>query len=255
MKKATIWKYVLVAALVLVVVYAVVQVTRENFATANPLPTVEDFNRFDTNAGKIQDGLMAKYKEKLPPSEVLETERLEAYSKNAPRNLKKLYDYIMDNVLPLIPPEAYPYVPTETQKKMNTWMMLVVLGPKFIPKLADMAEQSPSAPDFSAWVDQVASQVIPEWVNNPAGQKLIPLTKSYTSTINIPAGYLAGPNDTRPAATVPNPMYWLYRYIYGNPPSMGSKVVAPTNPASKPGSCNPSVKSVPGGFNETKCFN
>lgn len=254
MKKTKIWKYVLVAALVLVVAYAVLQVTRENFASANPLPTAEDFKMLDTNIGKIQTGINEKYKDKMPAKGVYDAELLEAYSKFSPRNVKKLYDYIVDNVLPLIPPEAYPYALTEDQKKMNTWIMIIVLGPTFIPKLAAMAAQSPSAPDFSAWVDQVTSQVIPDWVNNPAGQKLIPLTKSYTSTINSPAGILPGPNGTMPASTIPNPAYWLYRYIYGNPPSMGSKVVAPTNPATKPGSCNPSLKSVPGGVNEIKCF-
>lgn len=249
MKKSKIWKYVLVAALVLVVAYAVFQVTRENFASANPLPTRQDFVKTNETIAKKFDEVRAANPNKLPAN-IDETVR----DTSGTPPVKKLYDYIIDNIVPLIPPEAYPYVPTEEQKKMNTWVMILVFGPKIMPQLADIAAQSPTAPDFSAWVDQVTSQVIPDFVNNPVAQKLIPLTKSYTSTINVPAGILLGPNGPGPAVTIPNPAYWTYKYIYGNPPSMGSKVVPPPSSTGKSSSCHPSLKGIPGGVDEVKCF-
>ena len=132
-----------------------------------------------------------------------------------------------------------------------------------IAPLAYAVRQQSSAPTVPEFVDMVIktlkdnSQPAPpaDWpMGDPQTKGLIDQMKKGETTIQTPEG-----------DTIPNPAYWLHKYIYGE-----AKTAAKSGPASATssackgisagaggggGKCTPSVTPVPGGVSEIRCFN
>jgi len=114
-------------------------------------------------------------------------------------------------------------------------------------------KQQSSPPTLSAFIDMGVKIFIDNAPNkpemNPKLQGLIDQMKKGETTIEHPD-----------MGTIPNPGYWAYKYIYGDP-----KTPAKSGPASATSSsgspalgsskCVSSIHSVPGGMTETRCFN
>jgi hypothetical protein len=133
----------------------------------------------------------------------------------------------------------------------------------FIVPFAYSVNQQSSPPTLSAFID-MAINVFKENANAPAGwpdsdsgiKGLIDQAKKGEPTIQNLDGN-----------TIPNPGYWAYKYIYGDPKAApsGPPAASSSSTSSKTssgsigggggGKCTPSLQQVPGGITETRCFN
>jgi hypothetical protein len=121
--------------------------------------------------------------------------------------------------------------------------------------LAYAVKQQSSPPTMTAFVDMMVKIVkdnAPNQVNIDSQQQaLIDQAKKGETTMTMPNG-----------ETYPNPAYWFYIYIYGQPKTASPPSTMPSGSAKKSsggsiggGKCTPSVVQIPGGVTETRCFN
>jgi hypothetical protein len=260
------WKYIFYAVIALVLLYVVFfGSTREHFASVNPLPTAADFAALTAIEKREEQALGSR--------RVSQGKYADIILKSAPESFKAAVRFYRANVVPLLP---YSVVKANTNDdgSDNFDFLLLYFGNSFkdifVLPFAYAVKQQTSPPTLSAFID-MGVKTYKDNVNLRPGdtwpdrqtQMIIDEMKKGEPTITPP----------EQSQTLPNPGYWGYRYIYGDPK------VAPSGPA-KPqaasktgkastggaagaagaggiaaGKCTPSFQQVPGGITETRCFN
>jgi len=219
MKK--IWKYIFYAVLVLVILYIVFRSTRERFASVNPIPTAADFTELETVVKRAGDKRVDGKQQSWPQmgAEILKT---------APASIKSVAKFSRTNIIPLLP---YKVVKANTQPDGDTFDFLLILFTQMykdilILPLAYAVKQQSSPPTLSAFVDMVvkiAKDNAPQPINIDSQQQgIIDQMKKGETTISMPDG-----------ETFPNPGYWMYKYIYGEPKSASPPSTMPSGSANK----------------------
>lgn len=249
MKK--IWKYVLYAAVILFVLYIVFRSTRERFTSVNPIPTGADI---DALSALLKAADQDAVKNKIPPPQMAAN-----VLKKAPESIKAAIKFSRANVIPLLPYQVVKANTTPDGDMLDYWTMFFIPMYKdvMILPLAYAVKQQSSPPTLSAFIDMAvktfrdnAPQAQPPL--DPQQVALIDQMKKGETTIQMPDG-----------STLPNPGYWGYKYIYGEPKlaSSGSSTSTPSKASSGSiggggggGKCTPSVLQIPGGVTETRCF-
>lgn len=250
MKK--IWKYVLYAAVILFVLYIVFRSTRERFASVNPLPTAADL-------AAVEAALKREGEKREGGKQPSWSKMAAGVLKTAPESIKAAIKFSRANIIPLLP---YNAVKANTNDdgsdNFDYWTLVFIPMYKdiMILPLAYAVKQQSSPPTLSAFIDMAvktfrdnAPQAQPPL--DPQQVALIDQMKKGETTIQMPDG-----------STLPNPGYWGYKYIYGEPKSGSSGSSTSTSTPSKAssgsigggGKCTPSVLQIPGGVTETRCF-
>lgn len=247
------WKYIFYAVIALVLLYVVFfSSTRERFTSVNPLPTEADFAALQAAAKRIEGKTVEGKQQSWPQmgAEILKT---------APASIKSAAKFSRANIIPLLP---YRVVKANTEAdgdSFDFWLLMFLPAYKdmLILPLAYAVKQQSSPPTLSAFVDMVvkiAKDNAPNPINiGPQEQTVINEMKKGETTITPP-----GQGDT-----FPNPAYWGYIYIYGQPKTASQPSTMPSGSAKKSsggsigggGKCTPSVLQIPGGVTETRCFN
>ena len=245
------WKYIFYAVIALVLLYVIFGSTRERFTSVNPLPTQADFTALEAVAKRAGDKRVDGKQQSWHQmgAEIL---------KNAPESIKSMIKFSRSNIIPLLP---YRVVKANTEPEGDnfdflTMMFMPMYKDILILPLAYAVKQQSSPPTMTAFVDMVvkiAMDNAPQKINIDAlQQKLIDQMKKGETTIQTPEG-----------DTYPNPGYWAYKYIYGDPKAApsgppaasSSSTSSKTSSGSIGGKCTPSLQQVPGGITETRCFN
>ena len=237
MKK--IWKYVLYAAVIIFVLYIVFRSTRERFASVNPLPTAADLAALKESFEKLE-------KTRVSANSITMTQMAGNILKTAPESIKSMIRFSRANIIPLLP---YNVVKSNTNPdgsdNLDYWTLVIMPMYKdmLILPLAYAVKQQSSPPTLPAFIDMVVKIVRdngpqPPRAIDPEQQGLIDQAKKGEPTMQMPNG-----------DTFPNPGYWGYKYIYGDP-----KVAPPGGIGGTTGKCTPSVQKIAGGVIETKCF-
>jgi hypothetical protein len=247
MKK--IWKYIFYAVIALVLLYVIFGSTRERFTSVNPLPTAADI---DALSALLKAGDQDAVKNKTPPPQIAAN-----IVKKAPESIKSIIKFSRANFIPLLPYQVVKANTTPDGDLLDYWTLVFIpmLKDSLILPLAYSVKQQSSPPTLSAFIDMAVKTFRD---NGPGGSgplepeqlKLIEDAKKGETTIQFPDGN-----------TFPNPGYWMYKYIYGEPKSASS---TPTSTSSRTssgsigggggGKCTPSVLQIPGGVTETRCF-
>jgi hypothetical protein len=246
MKK--IWKYIFYAVLVLVILYIVFRSTRERFASVNPIPTAADI---DALSALLKAGDQDAAKNNIPAPQMAAN-----IVKKAPESIKSIIQFSRANVIPLLPYQVVKNNTTPDGDMLDYWTLMFIpwFKDSLVLPLAYAVKQQSSPPTLSAFID-MAVKIVRD--NSPSNQplepdqlKLIEAAKKGETTMQFPDGN-----------TFPNPGYWAYKYIYGEPKSASS---TPTSTSSRTssgsigggggGKCTPSVLQIPGGVTETRCF-
>lgn len=249
MKK--IWKYVLYAAVILFVLYIVFRSTRERFTSVNPIPTGADI---DALSALLKAADQDAVKNKTPPPQMAAN-----VLKKAPESVKSVIKFSRANVIPLLPYQVVKANTTPDGDMLDYWTMFFIPMYKdvMILPLAYALKQQSSPPTLSAFID-MAVKTFRDNANIRPGdtwpdkqtQTVIDEMKKGETMITPP-----GQNET-----LPNPGYWGYKYIYGEPKSGSSGASTSTMSKTSTGSiggggkCTPSVLQIPGGVTETRCF-
>lgn len=251
------WKYIFYAVLALVLLYVVFfSSTRERFASVNPLPTAADL-------AAVEAALKREGEKREGGKQPSLSQMAAGVLKTAPESIKAAIKFSRANIIPLL---SYNAVKSNTNPdgsdNFDYWTLVFIPMYKdvMILPLAYAVKQQSSPPTLSAFIDMAvkifrdnAPQAQPPL--DPQQIAVIDEMKKGEPTITPP-----GQNET-----FPNPGYWGYKYIYGDPK------VAPPPPASKStstssktssgsigggggGKCTPSVLQIPGGVTETRCF-
>ena len=245
------WKYIFYAVIALVLVYVVFfSSTRERFTSVNPLPTEADFAALQAAAKRVEAKRVEGKQQSWPQlgAEILKT---------APASIKSVVKFSRANIIPLLP---YRVVKANTDADGDNFDFLTMV---FLPMYKDIlilplayaVKQQSSPPTLSVFVDMVIkifNDNAPQKLTIDAlMQKLINEAKKGETTIQTPEG-----------DTFPNPAYWMYVYIYGQPKTASPPSTMPSGSAKKSsggsiggGKCTPSVVQIPGGVTETRCFN
>jgi hypothetical protein len=244
------WKYIFYAVLALVLLYVIFGSTRERFTSVNPLPTQADYAAFAQLVEKLKPEFVSK-----PNSEA---QFVAAILKSAPESFRAPNRFFRANIFPLLP---YAVVKNNTKPDGSDnfdnfiYFAMDVYKETIILPLAYAVKQQSSPPTLSAFIDMVvkiAKDGNPNMKIDAEAQGLIDQAKKGETTIQMPNG-----------DTLPNPGYWGYKYIYGDPkaapsgppPSSSSSTSSKTSSGSIGGKCTPSLQQVPGGITETRCFN
>lgn len=240
------WKYIFYAVISLVLLYVVFfSSTRERFASVNPLPTEADFTALEV-AARRTEGKQLSFATQGP--EILKT---------APASIKSLAKFSRTNIIPLLPYKAVKQMTQPEGDTFDFWVILITRMYKdiLVLPLAYAVKQQSSPPTMTAFVDMVvkiAKDNAPNPINIDSKQQaLINDMKKGETTIQAEGD------------TYPNPAYWLYIYIYGQPKTASPPSTMPSGSAKKSsggsigggGKCTPSVLQIPGGVTETRCFN
>uniref|UniRef100_A0A6C0B515 Uncharacterized protein n=1 Tax=viral metagenome TaxID=1070528 RepID=A0A6C0B515_9ZZZZ len=243
MKK--IWKYIFYAAVILLVLYALFQSTREGFTTANPLPSEAELDALEASFTKAQ-AEASKNNIKYPQ---MATNVLQA----APQSVKAVAKFVKANIIPLLPYKMAKNAQTPEGDVTDYFIVIFMIMTKkpLIAPLAYAVRQQSAAPTLPAFIDMTVKTVKENGTPPPPAdwpdattRGLIEQMKKGETTIQTPEG-----------DTVPNPGYWGYKYIYGEPKAAGSAASSSGSPALGSSKCVPSVHSIPGGMTETRCFN
>ena len=183
----------------------------------------------------------------------------------APESVKALAKYLKANVIPLLPYRVMKNTQTPDGDMIDYYMVLFIPLYKdalFAPLAYSLNQQS-SAPTLPAFVDMVIKMVkdnakptpAADWpMGDPKMKAIVDDMKKAETTIQADG------------ETFPNPAYWLYKYIYGEPKAGGGAAppvssTSRTSPNANGGNvgtgpkCTPSLQQVPGGITETRCFN
>jgi hypothetical protein len=235
------WKYIFYAVLALVLLYVVFGSTRERFTSVNPLPTAADLSAVEAalkrEGEKTEDGKQPSWPQIAA-----------AVLKTAPESIKAALRFSRENIIPLLP---YNVVKSNTNPdgsdNFDFWTLMSMRSYKdiMILPIAYAVKQQSSPPTLPAFID-MAVKVFKDNTNPGAAwpdkqtQTIIDEMKKGEPTIQPP-----GQGDT-----LPNPGYWAYKYIYGDPKAAppGGGIGGTT------GKCTPSVQKIAGGVIETKCF-
>jgi hypothetical protein len=246
--------YAGIAAAILLLVYALFQSTRETFTSVNPIPSDAEMTALQASFDRaMQDG--GKNNIPLPQRG---TNVLQA----APQSVKAVAKFLKANVLPLLPYSMAKGAQTPDGDITDYMIVLIMLmaNKSFIAPLGYAVRQQSSAPTLPEFVDmsvkifkENSSPPPPaDWPKGTQQQFVIDDMKKGGTTVEAPQ-------------TIPNPAYWLHKYIYGD-----AKMPATSGPASATssagkgisagaggggGKCSPSVTPVPGGVSEIRCFN
>lgn len=256
------WKYIFYAVIALVLLYVVFfSSTRERFTSVNPLPTGADMDALLAVFNKERDEGRLKFG--VPDQSVTAT-----ILKRAPESIKSVIKFSRSNIIPLMP---YKVVKGNTNPdgsdNFDFWTLSIIPMYKdllFVP-LAYAVKQQSSPPTLPAFID-MAVKVVRDNGHQPPPtidaqqQGIIDQAKKGETTIQMPDG-----------DTYPNPGYWAYKYIYGDPkaapsgPASSSSSTSRTGGAASggggggggigSGKCTPSLQQIPGGITETRCFN
>jgi hypothetical protein len=249
------WKYIFYAVIALVLLYVIFfSSTREHFKSLNPIPTGPDLDAL-TASFQRAEAERSKNKTTVPQ---MGTSVLQS----APQSVKAVAKYIRANVVPLLPYSMAKNAQTPDGDMIDYYIVLLMPMYKdmLIAPLAYSVNQQAAAPTLPAFIDMVV-KIIKEngkppppasWPD-PETQRVIDLMKRGETTIQLA-------NDT-----FPNPGYWGYKYIYGDPKGASSSTVVsggtPRGGGGSPGGisgggrCTPSLQQIPGGVTETRCFN
>jgi len=240
--------YAAIAAGILVLVYVLFQSTRETFTSVNPLPSEAEMTALEATFNKAQADA-SKNNIKYPQ---VGTNVLQA----APQSVKALAKFIKANVIPLLSYRMTKSAQTPDGDATDFYILLFMLmaTKPLIAPLAYTIRQQSAAPTLPAFVD-MAIKILkdnarpPPPADWPMGdlrmKELIDQMKKGETTVQTPD------------ETIPNPAYWGYKYIYGEPkaPAATSAASSSGSPALGSSKCVPSVHSIPGGMTETRCFN
>ena len=246
--------YAGIAAAILLLVYALFQSTRETFTSVNPLPSEAELDALEATFIK---GRTDADKNNIKYTQV-GTNILQA----APQSVKSVVKFLKANVIPLLPYSMAKQAQTP-DGDITDLIILVYLtaaNKPFIAPLGYAVRQQSSAPTLPEFVD-MSVKILKEnsrpplpadWPKGTQQQFVIDDMKKGGTTVEVPQ-------------TIPNPAYWLHKYIYGE-----AKTLAKSGPASSAssagggisagaggggGKCTPSVTPVPGGVSEIRCFN
>lgn len=247
MKK--IWKYVLYAVVILFVLYIVFRSTRERFTSVNPLPTGADIDTLQTSFKKAQnDAVKNKMSQPQIAANVLKT---------APASIKSIIKFSRANVIPLLPYQVVKVNTTPDGDMLDYWTLFFIpmFKDSLILPLAYAVRQQSSPPTLSAFID-MGVKIFRD--NAPSAQP--PLEPQQVALIDqMKKGETTMQFE---GSSFPNPGYWAYKYIYGEPKSASSTSTSSPSKASSGsiggggggGKCTPSVLQIPGGVTETRCF-
>lgn len=249
------WKYIFYAVIALVLLYVIFGSTRERFTSVNPLPTAADFAALKPAFDKVN--------KQFEGQQQVEGKVATAALKTLPESFKAMSRFVRANVVPLLP---YKMVKASTKPDgsdvYDFYLLFFVEIYKdiLILPLAYAVKQQSSPPTMTAFVDmmvKIFNDNAPQPINIDAPmQKLIDEIKKGETTFQFHTG-----------DTMPNPGYWLYKYIYGDPKAApsGPPAASSSSTSSKTssgsigggggGKCTPSLQQVPGGITETRCFN
>jgi len=241
--------YAGIAAAILLLVYALFQSTREGFTTANPLPSEAELDALEASFTKAQ-AEASKNNIKFPQ---MATNVLQA----APQSVKAVDKFLKANVIPLLPYRMAKGAQTPDGDQTDYFIVIFMIMSKksLIAPLAYAVRQQSAAPTLPAFVDMVVKTVKENGTPPPPAdwpdattRGLIDQAKKGETTLQMPNG-----------DTFPNPAYWGYKYIYGEPKAAGSAASSAASSSGSPAlgssKCVPSVHSIPGGMTETRCFN
>jgi hypothetical protein len=257
------WKYIFYAVIALVLVYVVFfSSSRERFNSVNPLPSEAEMTALEATYNKAR----ADADKNNIPYAQMRTNVLQG----APQSVKSVVKFLKANVIPLLPYSMAKEAQTPQGDITDLIIIhyLILATKPFIAPLVYAVRQQSSAPTLPEFVD-MSVKILKEnsrpplpadWPAGTQEQFVIADMKKGGTTVEAPQ-------------TIPNPAYWLHKYIYGDPK------VAPSGPA-KPqaasktgkassggaagaagaagiaaGKCSPSFQQVPGGITETRCFN
>ena len=247
-------KYILYVLLGLVVVYLVFRATRENFTSVNPLPTAKDYADLTTAIKTIGEE-DSKNQVQYNGGDVGAK-----YIAKAPNSIRTLANFIKSNVIPLLPYEIAKNLSTPQGDMTDVYIIIAIqMSAQFMPQIAYEVSQSPSAPSYADWVPKIVNAVTRGSPVPSEAAASVEAMKSYTPTVTV-----VDP-QTKKNITIPNPPYWMYKYIYGDQPISTPKVDLPvvkmgtaagqSNPTPGPdSSCHPTYASISGGTTETRCF-
>lgn len=244
MKK--IWKYVFYAAVILLVLYVVFQSTREGFTSANPIPSEAELDALQASLDRAQADA---YKNKIPFPQV-GTNILQS----APQSVKAVHKFLKANVIPLLPYKMAKSAQTPDGDATDFYILLFMSmsNKSLVTPLAYAVRQQSSAPSIPEFVDMAVKIVKENMKPAPAADWPDPRTKALVDQMKKGETTIQTPEGD----TIPNPGYWGYKYIYGEPKAAtGSAAASAGTPALGSSKCVPSVRSIPGGMTETRCFN
>jgi hypothetical protein len=220
----------------------------------NPLPTAADFAALKPAFDKAN-----KEFEGQPRAE---GKIAAAALKTLPESFKAMSRFVRANVIPLIPYRLVKMSTYPDGSDNYDFMMLFfveIYKDNLVLPLAYTIKQQSSPPTLPAFIDMVLKVLKDSNPNikiDASQQKVIDDMKKGEPTIQMPDG-----------DTYPNPGYWAYKYIYGDPKAApsGPPAASSSSTSSKTssgsigggggGKCTPSLQQVPGGITETRCFN
>jgi hypothetical protein len=246
--------YAGIAAAILLLVYALFQSTRETFTSVNPIPSDAELTALEATFIKARaDADKNNIKYAQVGINVLQS---------APQSVKSVAKFLKANVLPLLPYSMAKQAQTPDGDITDLIIVyyLTMANKAFIAPLGYAVRQQSSAPTLPEFVDMSVNILkensrppLPaDWPKGTQEQFVIADMKKGETTVQAPQ-------------TIPNPAYWLHKYIYGD-----VKMPAKSGPASATssagggispgaggggGKCSPSVTPVPGGVSEIRCFN
>jgi hypothetical protein len=240
------WKYIFYAVIGLIVIYVLFQSTRERFTSVNPLPTVEDFAALES--------VINKETEEARKTQLSEPKLGAAILKSAPESFKAIVRFSRANIIPLLP---YSIMTANTRPDgdMFDFYILIFTGHSkdlIVLPLAYAVKQQTSPPTLPAFIDMVIKVMKdsnPRMQIDAETQKIIDEMKKGEPTFSLQG-----------TDTFPNPGYWAYKYIYGEPnaaPSASASASTSTSSGGvgSPTKCTPSIRQIPGGITEVRCFN
>jgi hypothetical protein len=235
------WKYIFYAVLALVLLYIVFfSSTREHFTSVNPIPTAADLNALKVSSDKEWSA-----GQKNKSSRIQITANI---LKTAPDSVKAVVKFIHANVIPLLPYRLAKDMQQDDGDVTDMYILMMMPFYKdwILDPLAYAVKQQSSPPTLPAFVDMVYKIFIDNAPNKPQMtpemQGFIDQMKKGQTTV-----------EYRDIGTIPNPGYWGYKYIYGEPKA-GSSGSGPGGIGGTTGKCTPSVQKINGGVIETKCF-
>lgn len=241
-----IWKYVFYTCVGLLILYFLFSSTREHFTAVNPLPTVEEF-----------DALSKIFKEIERDKTTYKNDAVKIGASvlaRGPKSFQIMAKYIKENVIPLLSYQASKNLETSSGNMTDYYFVWLIPTYKdiLLPIFYDVKRQS-SPPTLSEFIDTTVKTVRSN--TGPQQDRSKPLDPKVIALIEQAKKGSTTIEDN--GQTMPNPGYWMYKYIYGDKTPSGS---SKSNTASTSGSiggskCVPSIHGVPGGMTETRCFN
>jgi hypothetical protein len=242
------WKYIFYAVIALVLLYVIFGSTRERFTSVNPIPTAADIDTFKASWAKESE---AGNKNKTPRPQIVATAL-----KTAPESIKAVHKFAHANVIPLLSYQMVKQFQQDDGDMTDSYMLGSMLGLKdwILAPLSYAVKQQSSPPTLSSFIDMGVKIFIDNALNKP---EMTPKLQAFIDQMKKGDTTIEHPD----MGTIPNPGYWAYKYIYGDPKSSSSSSSSSSASSSKTsggigggGKCTPSILQIPGGVTETRCF-